>query len=225
MPSPRGASLTALCRPSSSIAHTSCRLYARSGAGTEAPCAPRVRAIANYLLTATEEFENLPAGATVHGPPIERLIERARHRKAELEEQLGYAPDQWHLVTSELLQGVYIRTVNTYAEPKFGLDLQAGEVFALVRKVALTASLIVPRATLLPLGHYEGVEDRSDQICVHTAVAGQADFLLTAKKSLINRAFSDPATQTRVRAVDWETLVDQINTSSFDLATVAPGIW
>lgn len=181
--------------------------------------------LSHFIRTAPEELENLPAGATVGGPSIESLIEKAQAEKTALEQHLGYAPDDWHLVTSGLLQNDYLDALRRNAAPQFGLDLPPEEMAALVGKALRTASLVVPRDTLLPLGHYEAAESRSDQICIHTAVRGQANFILTGKKALIGRTFVDPETQTRVRAVNWESLVDEINTSSFDLATVAPGIW
>lgn len=181
--------------------------------------------VAYYIRTANEEFENLPPGVTVMGPSVEGLIEAAHVEKARLEEQLGHVSDEWYLVTSALQQETYRDTLTRNAKSKFGLDLSPEEINALVRKLLLTAALVVPRDRLLPLGVYEGLDDRVDQICVHTAVAGEAEYILTSAKSLIDRTFQDAETGTVVRAVSWSTLAETINTSSFDMDAVSPGSW
>jgi hypothetical protein len=86
-------------------------------------------------------------------------------------------------------------------------------------------TLIVPPSILLPLGHYAGVEQHEDQIGVHTAVAAEADYYVTAKQDLVGRTFVNPATQTTVLGIGWEELVALTDVGGFNLEGVSPGAW
>jgi hypothetical protein len=164
-------------------------------------------------------------GGTLGGPSFDELIEQAETQKVKLEEQLGHVTEEWGLVTSRLVLETYADAVRRHAEPKFGLTLDPREVNALVRKVLLTSAVVVADDRLLPLGRYEGIERREDQITVHTAVVGKADYIVTENKSIKGREFTDPETRSSSRAIGWDEVVELTAVGGFDLHSVRPGSW
>lgn len=164
-------------------------------------------------------------GGKLGGPSFDELVEQAETQKVTLEEQLGHVTEEWGLVTSRLVLGTYADAVRRYAEPQFGVALDPHEVDALVRKALVTSAVVLADDRLLPLGHYEGIEKREDQITIHTAVAAKADYLVTENKRIKGRDFTDPQTKATTRAVGWDEVVELTAVGGFDLRSVRPGSW
>lgn len=164
-------------------------------------------------------------GGKLGGPSFDELVEQAATQKVTLEEQLGHVTEEWGLVASRLLLETYADAVRRHAEPQFDLDLDPREVNALVRKVLVTSAVVVADDRLLPLGRYEGIEKREDQITIHTAVAGRADYLVTENRSIKGREFSDPEKRSTTQAIGWDEVVELTAVGGFDLRSVRPGSW
>jgi hypothetical protein len=100
--------------------------------------------------------------------------------------------------------------------PKWGLELVPEEVAAARQKLLSTAVGLVPDDAVLPI--YPYTKDRGDNIALHTAIVGGAEFLVTQKSDL----YEDPSFGRRwehesgrsVLAVTFDRIADMITTLS-----------
>ena len=167
----------------------------------------------------TEEY----AGARFGGPSIDDALAAAEREKAQLEEHLGHAPDEWRMLGSRLLFDSYQRTISDHHSRFDGLDLSPLEVVGLRQKLITTTSGIVPDADLLPIIPY--TDRRATDIAIHTGLVGGGDLLVTGDSRLIGTPMTHPDTGATLQCIGFDDVVERISTSSFDLTQVNPRVW